>query len=66
MITYPTKKTIDDYPPLNRSAEDGNEESKFDDDDESSSSLLKDKQPAGDAGPEDAIDEKEKKADPPY
>lgn len=65
MSTDPVKKTVDDYPPLERSAENEQEPNKFEED-ESSNAILKDKQPAGDAGPEDAVDEKEKKQDPPY
>ena len=55
----------DDYPPLNDNTgkqDHTNRNEEY----ERMKVDLDDKQPAGDAGPEDAIDKKEKKENPPY
>ena len=65
MSSEPVKKIKDDYPPLddNRGEK---EEKDYNEEDEKLKADLEDKQPAGDAGPEDAVPLQPKKQETKY
>lgn len=65
MNIKPGENIKDDYPPLNDNIG-KHDHTDPDKENERMKADLEDKQPAGDAGPEDVIDEKEKKENPPY
>jgi len=65
MSIKPGENIKDDYPPLNDKIE-KQDHTEPNEENEKMKADLEDKQPAGDAGPEDAIEEKEKKDRPPY
>ena len=65
MNKEPGKKIKDDYPPLDDTIGEKNDE-ELTEEDEKLKADLEDKQPAGDAGPEDAIPSKPKKPETKY
>lgn len=65
MSNQPVKKIKDDYPPLNDNMGE-NDQTDYNEEDESLKADLEDKQPAGDAGPEDALPPKPKKPETKY
>ena len=65
MSSEPVKKIKDDYPPLDDNI--GEKDDKdYNEEEERLKADLEDKQPAGDAGPEDAIPFKPKKPETKY
>ena len=65
MSNDPVKKIKDDYPPLDdNTGRDDNAD--YIEEDERLKADLEDKQPAGDAGPEDAIPQQPKKPETKY
>ena len=65
MNKEPGKKIKDDYPPLDDTIVEKNDE-ELTEEDENLKADLEDKQPAGDAGPEDAILPQPKKQETKY
>ena len=65
MSNEPVKKIKDDYPPLNDNMGE-NDQIDNNEEDERLKADLEDKQPAGDAGPEDALPPKPKKPETKY
>ena len=65
MSNEPVKKIKDDYPPLNYNIGE-DDQIDYNEEDERLKADLEDKQPAGDAGPEDALPPKPKKPETKY
>ncbi len=65
MNNEPVKKIKDDYPPLDSSIEE-RDEAVYNEADDEANAAINDKQPAGDAGPEDAIPVEPKKPETKY
>ena len=65
MSNEPVKKIKDDYPPLNDNIGE-NDNMDINEEDERLKADLEDKQPAGDAGPEDSLPPKPKKPETKY
>ena len=65
MSNQPVKKIKDDYPPLNDNMGE-NDQIDYIEEDDRLKADLEDKQPAGDAGPEDALPPKPKKPETKY
>ncbi len=65
MSNDPVKKIKDDYPPLDSSIKE-KDHADYNETDEEANAAVNDKQPAGDAGPEDAIPPKPKKPETKY
>lgn len=65
MSNEPVKKIKNDYPPLDSSIEEKDHKD-FNEEEEMTRADLEDKQPAGDAGPEDAIPVQPKKPETKY
>lgn len=65
MNKEPGKKIKDDYPPLDDTIVEKNDE-ELTEEDEKLKADLEDKQPAGDAGPEDAVPDQPKKQETKY
>ncbi|MBA2500161.1 MAG: hypothetical protein H0V30_10575 [Chitinophagaceae bacterium] len=65
MSNEPVKKIKDDYPPLDSSIKE-KDYADYNEADEEANAAINDKQPAGDAGPEDAIPPKPNKPETKY